>query len=448
MTSLRARLFWILLTATGFIWISAVAWIFVSSRHEVEHVLDMRLQEAARMVDSLVETIGNAAPGLGPGLAMQPASYQRQLSCQIWSLDGRLMARSANAPGGKLTEVPSGFSDRLVDGEPWRVFAIEDRIKGVRILVGDRLGLRERLVRDLVEGVLTPALLIAPLLATLIWAALGQGLRPLRLAAAELEKRHGDDMRPLAIEPAPLEVRPLVASLNKLFEKLDASRRHERDLTAFAAHELRTPLAGLQTQAQVALNAVDASVREKALHQIVLAVERSTRLIRQLLTMSRLDASDAEVPRTVIQLGSVLREVLASTPTSAIQVIADPGLVDLVCLGDRESLAVAVRNLHENALAHSPPGGTVRWTASPLSDSALRLAVEDEGPGVPTDELEQVTDRFYRGRHRSSVGSGLGLAIVTVALRRCGATFSLSNRTDRTGLRVEVTLPVRIGAGG
>jgi two-component system sensor histidine kinase QseC len=155
MNSLRRRLFVILLAATGFVWLSGVAWIYLVSRAEVEHVLDTRLQEAARMVSSLVAS-GNmtaaAAVAAAPGLATEPVSYERQLSCQIWSLDGRLVARSSGAPEGQLTDRTSGFSDRIVDGEPWRVYAIDDAGKGVRVMVGDRLGLRDRLVADLVKG--------------------------------------------------------------------------------------------------------------------------------------------------------------------------------------------------------------------------------------------------------------------------------------------------------
>ena len=109
------------------------------------------------------------------------ASYERQLSCQIWSLDGRLVGRSRGAPNDSLGNQADGFSDQQVDGETWRVYAISDSAKGIRVLVGDRLGLRERLVSDLIKGLLWPAMLIVPLLGLLIWLILGRGLRPLQL---------------------------------------------------------------------------------------------------------------------------------------------------------------------------------------------------------------------------------------------------------------------------
>ncbi|MGO4838780.1 sensor histidine kinase N-terminal domain-containing protein, partial [Rhizobiaceae sp. 2RAB30] len=174
MTSLRKRLFVILVAATGIIWLCAVAWIYVGSRSQLEHVLDTRLQEAARMVSSLVaggNMTASDAAGAVPDMSHGPTGYERQLSCQIWSLDGRLVARSSGAPDHKLSESPAGFSEQTVGGQTWRVFTIEDTAKGIRVMVGDRLGLRDQLVADLIKGLMAPALLIVPLLGLLTWVS-------------------------------------------------------------------------------------------------------------------------------------------------------------------------------------------------------------------------------------------------------------------------------------
>ncbi|GAU82395.1 ATP-binding protein [Bosea sp. BIWAKO-01] len=435
MTSLRTRLFVILIAATGLIWLSAVAWIYLDSRSKLEHVLDTRLQEAAKMVHSLVDTgrmPETAIAGL-PGATVEPAFYERQLSCQIWSLDGRLVARSSGAPGSQLTDQAAGFSDRTVDGERWRVYAVEDAQKGIRVMVGDRIGLRHGLVNDLIAGLLAPALLIAPLLGLLIWLSLGRGLRPLATMAAELKSRDAEDMRPLAAAEAPIEVRPLADALNGLFDKVAAARRHEREITAFAAHELRTPLAGLKTQAQIALATTDATIREGALRQILISVDRTARLVRQLLTLAKLETEQQGPATGRIRISGLLAEIIDSTPPAAgIDVELDPGLAVLEVPGDRESLALALRNLHENAIQHMPRGGTVSWR--PAADGR-GVAVCDQGPGIPQEELGLVTQRFYRGRHKSPTGTGLGLTIVDIAARRIGALLVLSNRTDGPGLQ-------------
>ncbi|GEL41870.1 two-component sensor histidine kinase [Methylorubrum extorquens] len=435
MKSLRVRLFAILLLATGLIWLSAVAWIYLGSKREVEQVLDNRLQEAARMVSSLAGAVGGTAPEGTPRTFPAPTAYERQLSCQIWSLDGRMVARSSGAPERRLTDAPAGFSEREVDGETWRVFTVENSEKGVRVLVGDRLSLRERLVTDLIMGLLTPALLVVPLLGMLIWASLGRGLRPLRLMARDLAARDADDMSFIDAGQAPAEVRPLADALNGLFLKVEAARRHEREVTAFAAHELRTPLAGLKTQAQVAMAATDPEIAKAALRQILAAVDRTTRLVRQLLDAARLDAAEETRPLTEIDVGALVAETVANMRVPAeIQTVVDPELHGYTMRIDPESLRLAVRNLHENAVQHMR-AGLVEWAARPGGGG---IVVRDEGPGIPEEELPHVTKRFFRGRHKSATGSGLGLAIVEMASHRSGLSLHLRNRSDRRGLEAEI----------
>ena len=431
MSSLKLRLFATLLLATSIVWLAAVAWIYVCSRREVEHVLDTRLQEAARMVASLASGLDRTADAGRGGASLPPlGSYERQLSCQVWSLDGRMIARSSGAPETQLAHEASGFSDRQIDGEPWRVFTVEDEVRGVRVMVGDRVGLRERLVGDLIKGLMWPALLIAPLLGAVIWASLGQGLRPLRRMAKDLASRDAEDMRPVALTRAPTEVRPLADALNTLFGKVEAARQHEREVTAFAAHELRTPLAGLKTQAQVALATDDPRVIRGALQQIVAAVDRSTRLVRQLLTIARLDADPAQAPRGPVPVGPLLAEIIADIPTGdEVTVTVEPSAQGLVLQTNADCLQLALRNLHENAIQHTARG-RVTWRAE-----RDRLLVEDDGRGIPADEIDKIGTRFFRGRHRSHVGSGLGLSIVRLALSKAGATLTVRNRSDRTGVR-------------
>ena len=402
-------------------------------------MLDTRLQEAARMVGSLVASGNMAATdavAATPGFAAEPMSYERQLSCQIWSLDGRLVARSSGAPAGRLTDQASGFSDQFVDGEPWRVYVIDDADKGVRVMVGDRLGLRDRLVADLVKGLLWPALLIAPLLGLLIWASLARGLKPLGAITAALRSRDAEDMRPVVAGHAPAEIRPLADALNALFVKVEAARRQEREVTAFAAHELRTPLAGLKIQAQIALAAPDPATRNGALRQILSSVDRTARLVRQLLALAKLDASASSEPQAQATLGEIIDEIVAATdPATPCRVIVDPTLRDVRTTADREILATALRNLHENAVQHCPAAGAVTWRPSP---DGCGVVVEDEGPGIPEDELPLVRQRFFRGRNRSPVGSGLGLAIVDAAAAKIGWSLHLENCGEQHGLRAEL----------
>ena len=436
MSSLRVRLFATLIVATGALWLIAAAWIYVGARQEVEHVLDTRLQEAARMVSSLVAA-GSLPPKRGddvaPGVIPDAGGYDRQLSCQIWSLDDRLVARSSGAPGEKLSDGGAGFSERIVDGEPWRVFAVVDEAKGIRVLVGDRLGLRERLVADLIKGLLWPAAFILPLLGAVIWISLGRGLRPLHRIARELRRRDAEDMSPVDAGAAPSEIRPLAAALNGLFGKVERARRHEREVTAFAAHELRTPLAGLKTQAQIAVAARDPVVRDNALRQVLRAVDRASRLVTQLLALARLDAAPPEGPIEAVPLGALIDEVaeLCKAAGPGVPVVVAPETRALVLAVPRESLTLLLKNLTENALRHSPPGGVVTWRGAP---DGTGIEVVDEGPGAPESLLPQLTRRFFRGSGEVDGGAGLGLAIAAAAAGHCRARLELKNRADRTGL--------------
>ena len=442
-------MFFILVATTGLMWLLAIGSIYVGTRQEVEGVLDSRLQEAARMVTSLVA--GSAAmsqPENGDALqTLTLPGYGRALTCQIWSLDGRLVARSSGAPSVSLSDIPAGFSERLIDGERWRVYTIQNAERGIRVLVGDRLELREHLVTDLLKSLLVPLVLIIPLLGALIWISLSRGLKPLRSLTFELQRRSADDLDPIATGRIPSEIYPVVASLNRLFGKVQEARQHEREITAFAAHELRTPLAGLRMQAQISLAATDEIVRKAALQQILIGVDRTARLVRQLLALARLDAGhDVGSGQSDVNVGCMLDETVGALTTAnrEVDVIVDSALRRISLTANAELLALAIRNLHENALQHASRGGIVRWMAMHRETSIL-IAIEDDGPGIPDDELPCVTHRFFRGRYKSNTGSGLGLAIVELALSIHGAVLRLSNRSDRSGLRAEIVWPAARG---
>lgn len=445
MTSIRARLFLILMITTGIVWVSATAWIYLSTKAQVERVLDARLSEAARMVNSLLtrqEINSKKAAALSSEIATMHESYDRQLSCQIWALDGTLVGRSEGAPTQPLTDSSTGFSEALVNGETWRVFAVENAALGMRVLVGDNLRVRDRLVADVIRGLALPALLILPVLAGLIWLSVRKGLAPLSAIASSLEVRPASDLSALPDDGSPSEIKPMIRSLNGLFARVSAAREHERDFTAFAAHELRTPIAGLKTQAQIALGNGDDRIRENALRQIVVGVDRTSRLVRQLTDLTNAESGELGHDEGGVDIGKAVQaladDIRQHYPKSAaITVSAELSAATLPVSGSLFMLAA--RNLLENAVLHSPPEQpvTCRLRHEPGS---LTVVIDDCGPGIPKDELPKVRDRFFRGRNKTAMGSGLGLAIADLALQRMGAELHLENRAGG-GLRAELRFP-------
>lgn len=196
MTSIRWRLFALLLSATVLVWSAAAAWIYVSTRSDVQRVLDNRLVEAAGMVASLARNSARALQAAPDERTLPVETHVgRQLSCQIWTLDGRLVGRSGSAPTVPLSAGDNGFSERIINGEEWRVYTLVEPEAGLRILVGDNLKVRRNLTADVMAGLLFPALAGILALAVLLWSAVGKGLSPLRRVAGELARRDPSTLR-------------------------------------------------------------------------------------------------------------------------------------------------------------------------------------------------------------------------------------------------------------
>lgn len=442
--SIRARLFAILMVATSVVWLSAVAWIYFSTTREVERVLDARLSEAARMVSSLVSsreiTVADAIDSIA-SLSPAPSHvpYDRQLSCQLWSFDGTLVGRSDGAPTSALSEHNDGFAETTIDGERWRVFAIENPEVGVRVLVGDSLTLRDRLVGDVIKGLLVPAALILPLMAAMILVSVNRGLRPVDNVAAELAARGADALEPISGE-APREIRPMLTALNDLLKRVRSARERERNFTDFAAHELRTPLTGLRTQAQIASRTDDPEIQRKALDNIVAGVDRTARMVRQLLSMSTVDAANKDIRPEPLDAEAATRSLVASLVLpSGIGIDGIDILAGAPVAVSAAAFDLMMRNLLENAIAHSPASGEVRIVAKAGAD-AVAITVSDDGPGMDEDELPHATERFFRGRNHKEIGSGLGLSIVESAALQAGGSLLLANKLPH-GLVVTLVLP-------
>jgi two-component system sensor histidine kinase QseC len=431
--SLKFRLVGLTVVAGALVWLVTLGFSYVEARHEVDEMLDGHLAQAASVLlvqagDDLDEVDTEHAPLLH--------KYARRVAFQVYDGHGRLGLHSANAPNTPLAQGGDGFSEHRVDGQHWRVFSTQGR--GLTIHVGERAEARQELARELVGGMLKPLLAAIPLLALVLWIGIGRGLAPLDRIAADIGARAPDNLAALGVDGMPDEVRPLAERLNALFERLGRSLDSERRFTADAAHELRTPLAGIRAQAQVALGAGADGERQHALAAVIAGCDRATRLVEQLLTLARIEHAPPGT-RTDMPLRRLAAEVLGEAAEVAIgkniELALDDG-AEIAVVGQPDLLRILLRNLVDNAVRYTPSGGRVSISVQ-ASPAGAALIVSDSGPGIAAAERERVMQRFYRLLGSGEEGSGLGLSIAAriAALHSAGMLLD-----DAPGGGLQVTV--------
>ncbi len=434
--SLQGRLLTLVLAAVSAVWIAAAALTFVDARHELDELLDGHLAQAAALL--IVQQ--THAPEEEHGTADAPLlhRYAPRVAFQVWH-GGVLVARSAQAPREPLGLGEAGFETRSIAGEPWRVFAARGGEGDVKVYVGERLGARGAILSAVMRSVLAPLVVALPLLAALTWWAVRRGLLPLRRLGEALGRRSPEATQPLVLADSADELQALVDALNSLFARIGRLIDAERRFTADAAHELRTPIAAIRAQAQVALAAEDDASRRHALAATLQGCDRLTRLVEQLLVLSRLDARPPADHQSV-DLAALARRTVAELAPQALerrQTVALEAPPHCEVPADETLLAVLLRNLVDNAIRYSPAGAqvTLRLTAQ---DHRWHLAVDDSGPGLAPAELGRLGERFFRVLGSGESGSGLGWSIV----RRIAEVLALRVEARRStllgGLCVEV----------
>ena len=305
--------------------------------------------------------------------------------------------------------------------------------------VAETLGKRSRLVSEIIKGVILPQFVILPLAVLLVWLALARGIAPLNELQRRIRGRDSSDLSPIDEREAPEEVSPLVRAINDLLARLDQSMQSQKHFLADAAHQLKTPLAGLRTQAELAQREIDSGVSDpqamkRSLQQISLASQRAAHMVNQLLAMARAEDQQQATQKQAVNLSRLAREAVQDFVPRALEKQIDLGLESselnqpLLIHGNPTLLRELIRNLVDNALLYTPSGGTV--TVRVLDDpfgQVVVLQVEDSGPGIAVSEREQVFLPFYRVLGTNVDGSGLGLAIVREIAQQHGAEVAVED---------------------
>lgn len=425
-SSIRRRLLWLLLSALAMTWTVTAALTYVDAHREVDALLDAHLRQAARLLVAQAERELDELDW--DDEEDVDGDYGSVVAFQVRRADGRVLLRSANAPERALGRDASGFSEARLGGVRWRVYTAMDDDRGSIVHVAEHHATRERIARRIALSALAPVVIALPLLGVLIWWTVGRSLRPLDRLGEQIARRGPDDLGPVGAGPMPAELKPLVQRLDGLFARLRDTIDSERRFTSHAAHELRTPVAGLRAQAEVALGARDPDVRRAALERCIEACDRMTRLVSQLLLLARADELGVLPDSGTCRLDAIARNVLAElTPwatTLGRTMSLETSGKSAVIGGDAALLAALVRNLVENALRHGL--GEVR-VGIHCVERSVHLRVEDTGPGVPEAEVSQLGRRFYRALDTRGTGSGLGLSIVSRIAGLHGATLQFEN---------------------
>jgi two-component system sensor histidine kinase TctE len=350
------------------------------------------------------------------------------------------------APPGKPV-----YYDGNYRGDPVRIAALYSTVAGdssqdpILILVGETLNKRHTLANEILLGMLWPELLLIMLVGLLVWYGVERGLRPLALLQTEISNRSHRDLSPLPEQNAPGEVRSLIRAMNGLLARLAAALASHQRFIADAAHQLRTPLAGLKTQTELALRQKEFDEVRHTLQQLNTATEQTTHLVNQLLSLARaepgVDRAQALQP---VNLCDIARDTTTEWVPRALARNIDLGFDGAPGAATIEGDALLIRemlgNLLDNAIRYTPPKGQVTVSVAAERGKVL-LSVEDNGPGIPPAERERVFERFHRILGTGTEGCGLGLAIVREIAQSHNADTRLGPRARGDGTLVTVAFP-------
>ncbi|HXJ10619.1 MAG TPA: ATP-binding protein [Burkholderiales bacterium] len=425
MASIRRKLLVALLGALAAVGVAAAAATWLAVHREAERLFDYQLEQMALSLrDQTLQ---------GPAALLPQLGYD--FIVQVWDPAGSVAYLSDRSV--LLPEAGSGFETVAVSGRDWRVFTLVREDKTVQVAAPESL--RQDRSAAMALRILVPFLVALPLFAVLIWVLVGRELQPLGAIAADLRRRDPSSLAPLPARLLPAEVAPMVSALNGLLERLRTAIETQKQFTADASHELRTPLAALQLQIELVERARSEEERREALDTLRAGARRATRLAEQLLTLARMEPEAAQAPT------AVALERLAAAVGAELEPLAErkrialrfAGLDPATVRGSEAALQTLARNLVDNAIRYTPPGGEVTLRTGTREGTPF-LEVQDSGPGIPPAERERVFDRFYRLAGAGVEGSGLGLAIAKCIADAHRASIVLDEGANGTGLRVVV----------
>ncbi len=418
------------------------------------HGYQRSMQKADQLLAQQLQSTGQLLYRLYQLLPAEPSNQRlaellgEQFLFQIWRGE-TLLAHSANAPSTPFATATARGAlkqTRYYRGGQWHYEFIDK--PPLLMIIAEPEGLYSALIEEMIIDSILPIIWVLPAIALLVWLIVRRGLAPLRQLARVLHQRSDQDLRPLNDRDYPNEIRTVVTATNQLLHRLDLAFGRERRFAADAAHELRTPLAGLKVNLHNLRRQYSSDSDEAdTLLALNASVDRMSHSIEQILALHRFSPEQFESNLERLDLTQLARDTIAECYVMIEQRDQTIGLSGQDCpiYADRFALTTVLRNLIDNASKYTPNGGRVELTVT-ADEQCATLRIEDSGPGIASAEREAVTDRFYRiGQDRNSsgiTGSGLGLSIVkSIVTLHCGE-IHLDRSKRLGGLDCRVSLPL------
>lgn len=443
----RFLLIYLLLTITL---ISTLMMIgnYLLDNHAIRKHFDTHLLQTAAIFDMIISSDPNTAlleniQNNIKFLANEKKHYATEFA--IIDSQGHLLLSTPQLPINQLVNKTNGFQTIVIQKALWRVYITQSKTNPkMTIIIAEKNDLRRDLVNQLSWNNLLMLLWSYPLFGLLIWLSIDRGLFSLKRLTNDITRRQAVRLEMVDVRNAPIEVKPLVDALNRLFLRLQETFERNKRFSADAAHELRTPLAALKTQAQVALKAATEEDRKTGLRNVILGADRCTHIVQQLLTLSRLDPEEGVQDIHTFNLSLLAAEIVAELVPSALEKNIEVELItesnDISLSANETFIGILIRNLVDNAIRYTPEKGAVRIYLSQHANQTV-IRVVDTGPGIPKELRTRVFERFYRVLGTQASGSGLGLAIVQQIAELHHAHIAMGTPRNGKGLEISVTFP-------
>lgn len=432
--SLRIRL--TILVAIVFIafWLIVSIWMVAGLNNKLENSFDKRLESTAMMLSNILRHVPHDSLKAGvPNIITEnEIGTEKGLTCQISSLHGAILTTSNSGPFSNNNAFSAGFDYLTSNKARWRTFTLITKQR--KITIADKVSERQSLYYDLLKSILIPPTLAIFITLALLWFAIGKGIQPIMQLTTALKKRGSNDLAPIELTQPSKELQPLLDSQNALMARLEQTIKREKQFTSNAAHELRTPLAGILSQTQIAhLSTGDKQLH--ALEQVELSCKKLTAILDNLLLLANIDAAPLMRSKESYSIEALLKSIIQ-------ELAPNEERVAYMIQGDEYTsalppmlLAIVGKNLLDNALKYSKKNTPI-IIISEVTDEHISLRVRNEAT-LPAADVPLMTTRFWR--KRNAQGAGLGLSIVDTIAQSYHGSIKLQQQDEI--FTAEFTIP-------